>query len=494
MMSRMLARLAAVALVAGSLAACGEDTSQWQTSSSRHWVPLSPEILALMQEKGMSKSDPILIRTYKQEAEFEVWKKAPNGEYALLKTFPMCRWSGQLGPKRKEGDRQAPEGYYSITPAQLNPNSHYHLSYDVGYPNAYDRAHGGTGSYIMVHGDCSSAGCFSMTDKQIEDIYALVREAQSGGQKEVQMESFPFRFTPANMARHRLSPNMPFWKNLKEGADRFELTHQEPKVGVCQGRYTFDRANGGCGPDANPALTKEVAEKERQDAAKVAALVGKGAPAIRLAYDDGGQNPYFKNKVTETSRPEAIAAGPLVELLDAKGKPTQRAERADGFDDKAIDVAVADIAAAPKEPQAVASQRAPVAAAATTLAQRASHAAAADPRKAVSAFAAPETASIPAPSSQDQPFYRRFLAKLPFSGGAQGAAAPDAGGFPGAVIDPNAPLPPARPTSFDRSASRRAAAPQASLGSPHERFATRAIFTALPRPGQAAAVTSQQDR
>ena len=136
----------------------------------------------------------------------------------------MCRWSGQLGPKRKEGDRQAPEGYYAITPAQLNPKSNYHLSYDMGYPNAYDRAHGGTGSYLMVHGDCSSAGCYSMTDKQIEEIYALVREAQSGGQKAVQMEAFPFRFTAANLARHRSDPNMPFWRNLKEGADRFEIT------------------------------------------------------------------------------------------------------------------------------------------------------------------------------------------------------------------------------------------------------------------------------
>jgi murein L,D-transpeptidase YafK len=330
-MSRTPGRFVIAGLALGLLGACGD--AEYHASNTRHWVPLTPELLASMQEKGMDKSDPVLIRTYKQEAEFEVWKKAKDGRYALLKTFPMCRWSGQLGPKRKEGDRQAPEGYYAITPAQLNPNSHYHLSYDIGYPNAYDRAHGGTGSYLMVHGDCSSAGCYSMTDQQIEEIYALVREAQSGGQKAVQMEAFPFRFTAQNMARHRLDPNMPFWKNLKEGADRFEITKVEPKVGVCQGRYTFDHVTGSgdataCGADTDPELTLQVADKERDDNARVAELASKGMPAVRFAYEDGGQHPSFKYKVAETSRPDSIAMGPVIELQDSKGAVTKAAVRA----------------------------------------------------------------------------------------------------------------------------------------------------------------------
>ena len=346
MMSRTPVRFLLAALVLGFLGACNDP--EFHASNGRHWVPLTPELLAAMQEKGMHKEDPVLIRTYKQEAEFEVWKKDVNGRYALLKTFPMCRWSGQLGPKRKEGDRQAPEGYYAITPAQMNPNSNYHLSYDMGYPNAYDRAHGGTGSYLMVHGDCSSAGCYSMTDQQIEEIYALVREAHSGGQKAVQMEAFPFHFTPANLARHRLDPNMPFWRELKQGADRFEITKQEPRVGVCNGHYAFDRVTrtgeaAGCGTEADPELAKQVEAMEREDNAKVAELVAKGTLAVKLAYDDGGQNPSFRFKTIETSRPEAIAEGPLVELFDSKGALTKVAVRARGFDEDSIAAAVKDV-------------------------------------------------------------------------------------------------------------------------------------------------------
>src|SRR5260370_31370514 len=146
MMSRMPGRFVLVALALGLLTACGDP--DFHASNARHWVPLTPELLAAMQEKGMRKDDPVLIRTYKQEAEFEVWKKDTNGRYALLKTFPMCRWSGQLGPKHKEGDRQAPEGYYAISPAQMNPRSNYHRSYDIRYPNPSHRPPGRTAPYL----------------------------------------------------------------------------------------------------------------------------------------------------------------------------------------------------------------------------------------------------------------------------------------------------------------------------------------------------------
>ena len=127
----------------------------------------------------MDLQSPILVRLFKQEAELEVWKQDRSGRFALLKTYPICRWSGDLGPKVREGDRQAPEGFYTISPGQMNPQSAYYLSFNTGYPNAFDRALGRTGSQLMVHGDCSSRGCYAMTDEQIAEIYSLGRESFS---------------------------------------------------------------------------------------------------------------------------------------------------------------------------------------------------------------------------------------------------------------------------------------------------------------------------
>src|SRR5438876_854576 len=122
---------------------------------------------AAISEKDMDLQSPILVRLFKQEAELEVWKQDRSGRFTLLKTYPICRWSGDLGPKVREGDRQAPEGFYAISPGQMNPQSAYYLSFNTGYPNAFDKALGRTGSQLMVHGDCSSRGCYAMTDEQI---------------------------------------------------------------------------------------------------------------------------------------------------------------------------------------------------------------------------------------------------------------------------------------------------------------------------------------
>ena len=197
-----------------------------------------------MVEKDMDLQSPILVRLFKQEAELEVWKQDRSGRFALLKTYPICRWSGDLGPKVREGDRQAPEGFYTITPAQMNPQSAYYLSFNTGYPNAYRPALGRTGSQLMVHGDCSSRGCYAMTDEQIAEIYSLGRESFFGGQKAFQFQAYPFRMTPINMAKHRNNPNMPFWKMIKEGYDHFEVTRQEPKVDFCEKKYVFDADQG----------------------------------------------------------------------------------------------------------------------------------------------------------------------------------------------------------------------------------------------------------
>ena len=324
----LASRLALGLFGAVLLAGCNEDLGT--ASGYRAYSPIPDDTLKLIEAKGSAKSSPILIRAFKKEAELEVWKLKADGRYTHLKTFPMCRWSGQLGPKVREGDRQVPEGFYSVTPGSMNPNSAYYLSFNVGYPNAYDRAWGHTGGSIMVHGICSSAGCFSMTDKQIEEIYAITREAFAGGQRAIQMESFPFRMTAENLARYRLDPNIAFWRELKRGSDYFEATKTEPPVGVCAKHYVFGTPKTGqrfeaeeaCPPlSVQPEVASAIAEKAAKDDAEIASLVTKGTKAVRTVYADGGQNAYFKNRVAEMSRPEAIVAGPVEVALDDTPKP-----------------------------------------------------------------------------------------------------------------------------------------------------------------------------
>src|SRR4051812_12012225 len=198
------------------LVGCNADTSRYP---ARAYAPIPGETLALFEKKDTDRNAPVLLRAYKKESEIEVWKMAHDGHYVHVKTYPVCRWSGQLGPKKREGDRQVPEGFYTIAAPQMNPSSAYWLSFNVGYPNPMERQLGRTGGDIMVHGTCSSRGCFAMTNEQIEEIYAVMREALNGGQKQVQFQSYPFRMTAENLAKFRHDPNIAFWKNLKEGSD-----------------------------------------------------------------------------------------------------------------------------------------------------------------------------------------------------------------------------------------------------------------------------------
>ena len=292
-------------------------------------------MLAQLEHKHMSKESPILVRLFKEEAELEVWKKDSSGRFALLKTYPICRWSGELGPKIREGDRQAPEGFYTVTPGQMNPNSHSYLSFDIGYPNAFDRAYGRTGGDIMVHGDCSSRGCYAVTDEQISEIYALARESFAGDQPWFQVQAFPFRMTALSLAKHRNNPNMPFWRMLKDGNDHFEVMRLEPKVNVCEYRYVFDAelANVSLGNDGaengadlwrrtdaaaptratltfNPTgwcpayqiageLAAAVAQKNRRDEAEMAELVDRGTSTVPIrSGHDGGTHPMFQQRAS----------------------------------------------------------------------------------------------------------------------------------------------------------------------------------------------------
>ena len=323
--------LLACAALAAALALAG-CTGDGLSPSGRAQAPLSDKIVAEIAAKNMDKNSPILTRIFKEEAEMEVWKQTRDGEYALLKTYPICRWSGDLGPKKKEGDRQAPEGFYTITPGQMNPNSSFYLAFNTGFPNAYDRAFGYTGSDLMVHGDCSSRGCYAMTDEQMAEIYALARESFFGGQRSFQLQAFPFRMTALNMARHRNSPHFAFWKMIKEGYDHFEATKQEPKVAVCERRYVFNPAqpeNASRPLAFNPtaqcpayeldkAVADAVLEHRRNEQTKMAEYIASGVSPARPRHGiDGGMNPVFAEKITTQEGYDS--RGRLVRVATAPG-------------------------------------------------------------------------------------------------------------------------------------------------------------------------------
>jgi len=184
----------------------------------------------------------VFIRIFKKESLLEVWIK-PAHEYVLFKRYPICKYSGYLGPKLKEGDKQSPEGFYKVSKGLLNPNSKYHLAFNLGYPNAYDRSHKRTGSYLMVHGECVSIGCYAMTNSKIEEIYKLVDKALRKGQKYVQVHAYPFFMTEENMAQYQDSKWYDFWTQLKEGYDYFEAEKLPPTIKVENKHYTIHEAN-----------------------------------------------------------------------------------------------------------------------------------------------------------------------------------------------------------------------------------------------------------
>ena len=305
----------ATVLLATALAGCNVETVQ--RTPERASAPVPQATLALMTEKQTDRNAPILIRAYKKEAEIEIWKQNRKGDYVLLKSYPVCRWSGQLGPKRKEGDRQVPEGFYTVSASQMNPFSSYWLAFNVGYPNPLEKAMGRSGGDIMVHGTCSSRGCFAMTDAQIEEIYAVMREAFNAGQKNIQFQSYPFHMTAENLAKFRHDPNMPYWKNLKEGSDHFEVTKHEPKINYCGQRYVFNAETSAhfepsaqCPSYTVPAIVADaVREKQKNDAVEVAALIEKGTQAIRLTYADGGQNEKFRSTSLAMNSDDRIVTG-----------------------------------------------------------------------------------------------------------------------------------------------------------------------------------------
>ncbi|WP_312804625.1 murein L,D-transpeptidase family protein [Agrobacterium cavarae] len=326
------ARAAAVVGLCASLAAC---TSMGFDSASKEPPKLSSKVAAAMSAKGMKPESPVLVRIFKQESELEVWKVDKTGNYALFKAYPMCRWSGKLGPKTKSGDRQAPEGFYHVSSSMLNPNSQYYVSFNLGYPNRLESALGYTGEALMVHGACSSSGCYAMTDAQIGEIYAIVERALKGGQDRFQVQAYPFRMTAKNLAAYKNDSNFPFWRTLKDGYDYFEVTRRQPKVSVCGRRYVFNAEFAGgepadplaaCPPAVNQ-LDPQVASRLDAEKQKLDVAMAGGTSSVMNAYVDGGMHPSFRailknsgakdmaGRVSGTkypiSRPEAALADPF---------------------------------------------------------------------------------------------------------------------------------------------------------------------------------------
>jgi murein L,D-transpeptidase YafK len=219
--------------VCALLSACGSPSALLPPSEQ----PISHETEMLLGKKGMNPSAPIFVRIFKEESELEVWKQRDDGRFYHFKTYPICNWSGELGPKVEQGDKQAPEGFYTISQSQLNPNSKYYLAFNIGYPNAYDRSWNRTGDALMVHGKCKSAGCYAMTDALAEEIYGLARDALRGGQESFQVHAFPFRMTQEKLDRFKKHKWYAFWSTLKQGYDYFEVNRVPPPIQVCERRY-----------------------------------------------------------------------------------------------------------------------------------------------------------------------------------------------------------------------------------------------------------------
>ncbi len=197
-------------------------------------------LIEALAKKGLHYGSPIFIRIFKNSSELELWVLHQD-TYVLFKTYDICRFSGRLGPKTKVGDYQAPEGFYFFGPQSLNPWSRYYLSFNLGYPNAYDRAHNYTGSALMIHGKCVSIGCFAMTDKNIAEIYALAHEAFVKGQPFIRVHIFPFHMEEQQLNSYRKHKWISFWQNLSEGYRYFEQHHIPPNVTVKQGIYQFGK-------------------------------------------------------------------------------------------------------------------------------------------------------------------------------------------------------------------------------------------------------------
>ena len=224
-----------------------ERAKRWTIQRAGGELAGTPELSKFderLAAKGLRLGAPIFMRIFKKTFELEIWMKRGQ-RFHHFATYPICGYSGHLGPKFKEGDRQAPEGFYTVAKDQLNPNSRWHRSFNLGYPNAFDRSHGRTGSFLMVHGGCQSIGCYAMTDPVIDEIWSLVTKALDGGQRRFQVQAFPFRLTEEALNKRADHEHAEFWRNLKVGHDLFEANGIPPRISACQQSYEFKPGRAG---------------------------------------------------------------------------------------------------------------------------------------------------------------------------------------------------------------------------------------------------------
>ncbi len=200
---------------------------------------VKPKLERDLHTLGLEFGAPIFMRIFKREKELELWVESDAHRFVLFRTYPICTYSGDLGPKQREGDNQAPEGFYRVTTAQLNPKSQFHLSFNLGYPNAYDRANSRTGNFLMVHGACVSIGCYAMGDDGIEEIYTIAAAALKNGQPSFEVHAFPFRLDKDALEREKNSIWHAFWSELKPAYDSFEHTRRPPLIQVRDRHYSI---------------------------------------------------------------------------------------------------------------------------------------------------------------------------------------------------------------------------------------------------------------
>jgi murein L,D-transpeptidase YafK len=219
------------------------------------------ELSRAFEKRGLKLGSPVFIRVYKQTSEMELWVEK-GSRYVLFKTFGICRWSGRLGPKYYEGDRQSPEGLYRITSRDLIVNARWDRAMNINYPNSFDVMNGRGGSSILIHGKCGSIGCFAIQDRNVEEVYAAVRAALEGGQAYIPVLSLPFRFSSLAPSRQDTLQMNEFWADLRRADLLFDRDRLPPSAWICDGRYYFADRRGdshrhavhlpGCRPLGGP--------------------------------------------------------------------------------------------------------------------------------------------------------------------------------------------------------------------------------------------------